>query len=239
MEHLLTTGNLYLVPTVLGETPVTDVLPEKTLGVIRALDYFIVEEIRTARRFLRSAGVKKNFDSEVTLFIFNEHSRPEEVEAFLAPLTEGHDVGILSEAGVPCVADPGSPLIRSAHLKGIKVVPLTGPSSILMALMASGFNGQNFTFHGYLPVEEDLRVKKLREIERVAKEKDQTQLFIETPYRNQKMFDSIVKACRPETHLCIATDITLPGEWIRTKTVKEWKSEKPDIQKRPAVFLIY
>jgi 16S rRNA (cytidine1402-2'-O)-methyltransferase len=239
MGNTLITGNLYLVPTVLGETPVTDVLPEKTITAIHAINYFIVEELRTARRFLRSAGVKKSFDTGITLSVFNEHSGHEAVEECLAPLFQGHDVGILSEAGVPCVADPGSPLIRAAHNQGVRVIPLTGPSSILLALMASGFNGQNFTFHGYLPVEDDQRSKKLREIEKTARDKDQTQIFIETPYRNQKMFEAILQVCSPATRLCIAVDLTLPGEMILARTVKDWKGKTPDIQKRPAVFLLY
>jgi len=239
MEQPLTSGILYLVPTVLGDTPVTDVLPEKTLGVIRSLDHFIVEEVRTARRFLRLAGVRKSFDTEIELAVYNEHSGAGDAEACLAPLFAGHDTGILSEAGVPCIADPGSPLIRLAHMRGARVIPLTGPSSILLALMASGFNGQNFTFHGYLPVEDDLRAKKLREIERLAREKDQTQIFIETPYRNQKVFDSILRTCQPGTMLCIAVDVTLPGEWIFSKSVKDWKNVNPDLHKRPAVFLLY
>jgi 16S rRNA (cytidine1402-2'-O)-methyltransferase len=239
MGNALITGNLYLVPTVLGETPVTDVLPEKTITIIHSLNHFIVEELRTARRFLRAAGVKKSFDSGITLSVFNEHTAPDAVEDCLSPLFQGHDVGILSEAGVPCVADPGSPLIQAAHSKGVRVIPLTGPSSILLALMASGFNGQNFTFHGYLPVEDDQRSKKLREIEKAAREKDQTQIFIETPYRNQKMFDAILHVCSPGTRLCIAVDLTLPEEMVLTKTVKDWKGKTPDIQKRPAVFLLY
>ncbi|MEI6682422.1 MAG: SAM-dependent methyltransferase [Bacteroidota bacterium] len=231
-------GKLYLIPSPLAEGPVEMVIPEGTLAVIRRLRYFIVEEIRTARRFLIKAGITCPVD-ELTFLVFNEHSDLANLNQFLAAAGEGLDIGLLSEAGVPCVADPGNLLVAAAHELGISVVPLTGPSSILLALMASGFNGQHFSFLGYLPSDKVLRVKKIREIERTVRERDQTQIFIETPYRNLQMLESLVSVCQENTRLCIACDVTGANEFIATKTIGAWKKAKPDINKRPAIFLLY
>ncbi len=231
-------GTLYLIPALLTEGHVESVLPEGTLAIIRNLEFFIVEEIRSARRFLIKAGVHSPID-ELQFQIYNEHSKDHELQEYLQPALEGKNIGLVSEAGVPCVADPGSLIVRTAHEYGVKVVPLTGPSSILLALMASGFNGQNFAFVGYLPADKMMRIKKIKELERIVLEKDQTQIFIETPYRNLQVFESLVKGCRPETQLCLATDISGNAETIRSMSILEWKNLKPDLHKKPTIFLLY
>ncbi len=231
------TGTLWLIPSTLGDTPVSQVLPEFTVQVIRRLDHFIVEELRTARRFLRAAGVSGELD-RITFYVFNEHSDTGETDPFLEALRNGTDVGLLSEAGVPCVADPGHEIVAAAHRAGIKVVPLTGPSSLLLALMGSGFEGQRFAFHGYLPVEKGERIRKIRELEREASEKHQTQIFIETPYRNRQLLESLATTCRPETLISVAIDLTTPDERIEVRRAREWRERLPDLHKRPAVFLI-
>jgi 16S rRNA (cytidine1402-2'-O)-methyltransferase len=231
-------GTLYLIPALLTDSSVTSVLPEGTLSIIRKLDFFIVEELRTARRFLIRAGIQKTID-ELNFQIFNEHSSHQDIQEYLAAAFNGNDIGLLSEAGVPCVADPGSLIVRVAHEYGIRVVPLTGPSSILLALMASGFNGQNFAFVGYLPADNMMRVKKIKEIEKIIHEKDQTQIFIETPYRNLQVFESLIKVCRPDTQLCLATEISGDHEVIKSRPMAEWIGTKPDIHKKPTIFLLY
>jgi 16S rRNA (cytidine1402-2'-O)-methyltransferase len=231
-------GRLYLIPTLIADGPVEEVLSEGILSVVRRLDYYIVEEIRTARRFLIRAGIHKPID-DLTFMVFNEHSKDVILDNYLACTLNGHDVGLLSEAGVPCVADPGSLIVKTAHELGIRVIPLTGPSSILLALMASGFNGQSFCFLGYLPSDKALRIKKIRELEQTIREKDQTQIFIETPYRNLALFDALISACHTDTMLCIATDITGNEESIVSKPVTDWKKTRPDINKKPAIFLLY
>ena len=234
MKH----GMLYLIPSALSDGPVDDVLPEGTLKVIRSLDYFIVEELRTARRFLRKAGYTRDF-SEVTLNVYNEHSPPPSFEEYLQVADEGRDIGLLSEAGSPCIADPGSEIVRVAHENGVPVKPLTGPSSILLALMASGFNGQNFTFHGYLPVDKQMRTKRLKEIEKSAGEKKQTQIFIETPYRNEQVFQAILQSCKDDTMLGLGIGLTGTSEKIEVYAVRDWRKMKPVLGKTPSVFLIY
>jgi 16S rRNA (cytidine1402-2'-O)-methyltransferase len=231
-------GRLYLIPSLLTEGNPGSVIPEGTLAIIRRLDFFIVEEERTARRFLIKAGISKTID-ELTFLIFNEHSKEVNLHDFLACTADGHDIGLLSEAGVPCVADPGSRIVMAAHETGIRVIPLTGPSSILLALMASGFNGQNFCFSGYLPADKVMRVKKIRELERTVGEKDQTQIFIETPYRNLQLFDALTATCFENTLLCIATDVTGEHENIQSMPIGAWKKNKPDIHKKPTIFLLY
>ncbi len=231
-------GKLYLIPTLLGDEPAVQVLPAGTLEVIHRLDHFIVEEIRTARRFLRKAGVTRPLE-EISFDIFNEHSRNEDIANYLEPARNGYDLGLLSEAGTPCIADPGSEIVEMAHSIGIVVVPLTGPSSLLLALMASGFNGQSFTFLGYLPVDRTERARTIKEIERIAADKKQTQIFIETPYRNLQLFEALLQTCRDATLLCLATDVTGKNGFILTKSIGEWKKNKPDINKRPTVFLLY
>lgn len=231
-------GTLFLIPTSLAEDTAGTVIPEGTLAVVRRLEHFIVEELRTARRFLSKAGTAKPV-SELVLSVFNEHSRADDPDQHLAPALSGHDVGLLSEAGAPCVADPGSSIVARAHQHGIRIVPLTGPSSILLALMASGFNGQNFAFLGYLPTDKILRIRRIREIERRMYEADQTQIFIETPYRNLQLFEALVSGCRGETLLCIATDLTGPDEKIQSLSIDDWRHRQPAIHKRPAIFLLY
>jgi 16S rRNA (cytidine1402-2'-O)-methyltransferase len=231
-------GTLYLIPTTLGDTPPEAVMPAAIKDVINAVDEFIVEDERSARRYLKKAGITRPLDTLV-LHTLNKHTEPEEVAGYLGAIAKGMNVGVLSEAGCPGIADPGAEVVKIAHRKGIKVVPLVGPSSILLALMASGFSGQSFTFHGYLPKERGERIRKLKDLERTAQQKDQTQLFIETPFRNQHLLEDILSTCSPATPLCIACDITLPSELIRTQSIADWKNQVPDINKRPAIFLIY
>lgn len=231
-------GKLYLIPL-----PISDVLPQAILSpdilkTITALHHFVVEEVRTARRFLRKAGYQGNFE-EINMQVLNEHTHPIGIGSLITPLIEGFDMGLLSEAGMPCIADPGSRLVAEAHQKGIKVVPISGPSSVFLALAASGFNGQNFVFHGYLPVRNKEREEKIKEIEKVSGKENQTQIFIETPYRNNGMLESLLKTCHNETMLCIACNITGGDEYIKTDTIKGWKRERPEIHKKPCIFLIY
>lgn len=233
----MTKGNLYLIPTPLGDTGFEAALPAFNLQLLQKIEIFIVEELRTARRFLRKAGYTQDFEN-VTFYLLNEHTPDNETGTMLEKAGTGQNIGLLSEAGLPCIADPGNIVVRLAHQKGIRVIPLTGPSSIMLALMASGFNGQNFVFHGYLPVKTDERLKVLRELEHAIAKSNQTQIFIETPYRNLAMLESIVKTCHPSLSLCIAVDLTLTTEWIRSMPISEWKKQKPDLHKRPAVFLL-
>lgn len=231
-------GTLYLIPTPLGEGVLEASIPAGLVVTIRNIRHFVVEDLRTTRRFLKKVDKNTDIDS-LRFYELNEHSRDEETAILLKPLLEGHDMGLMSEAGTPCVADPGASLVTLAHAAGIRVAPLVGPSSITLALMASGFNGQNFTFHGYLPVDRKARQQALRRLEQEAMQNDQTQIFIETPYRNMKMLESIIDTLRPSTLLCIAANLTGTEEFIRTLSVGEWKKEIPGIHKQPAVFLIY
>jgi 16S rRNA (cytidine1402-2'-O)-methyltransferase len=231
-------GTLYLLPSPLSANGVEDSLPPATLRIIRELPVFIVEEIRTARRFLKKANPGIDF-GKIRFLIFNEHTDRFDYSSFLEPVEQGLDAGILSEAGLPCIADPGSVLVGLAHEKGICVVPLTGPSSLFLALMASGFNGQNFAFQGYLPVGQPDRHRRIKELEHSVYALDQTQVFIETPYRNMQLFDTLIRTCRDDTRLCIACDLTSGTEQIMVRTIGEWKKSRPDLNKRPAVFLLY
>ncbi len=229
---------LYLIPVTLGETPIENVLPSYNKEVIMEIKHFIVEDIRSARRFLKK--VEKNLDIDALQFYpLNKHTTPEEISNFLNPLLNGYSMGVISEAGCPAVADPGADIVAIAQRKNLKVVPLVGPSSIIMSVMGSGFNGQSFAFHGYLPVDSVDRVKKLKMLEQRVYAEDQTQLFIETPYRNAKMIEDILQNCKPQTKLCIAANITCEGEYIKTKTVKEWKGKVPNLAKIPCIFLLY
>lgn len=229
---------LYLLPVTLGDTPVSKVLPQYNAGIISGIRHFIVEDVRSARRFLRSVDAQFDIDGS-QFFELNKHTSPADISGFLKPLIDGKPMGVISEAGCPAVADPGADVVAIAQRKGLKVVPLVGPSSIILSVMASGFNGQSFAFHGYLPIKPDERAKRLRQLEQRVYSENQTQLFIETPYRNNKMVDDILRNCRPQTRLCIAANITCEGEYVRTRTVKEWKGHVPDLSKIPCIFLIY
>lgn len=229
---------LYLLPTTLGETSIEKVLPSYNKEIILGIKHFIVEDIRTARRFLKKVDSSINID-ELTFYPLNKHTSPESISGYLKPLTEGMSMGVISEAGCPAVADPGADIVAIAQRKNLKVVPLVGPSSIILSVMGSGFNGQSFAFHGYLPIEPAARSKRIKELEQRIYSENQTQLFIETPYRNRKMMEDILHNCRPQTKLCIAANITCEGEYIKTKTVKEWKGNLPELNKIPCIFLIY
>ena len=229
---------LYLLPSTLGDTPISNVLPAANVEVITQIKYFIVENIRSARRFLKKVDHNIDIDT-LTFYTLDEHTLPKDIHDYLKPLEEGNPMGVISEAGCPVVADPGSLVVELAQKKNLKVIPMVGPSSIILSVMASGFNGQSFTFYGYLPIEPDKRAAAIRTLETRAYKENQTQLVIETPYRNIKMLEEILHVCRPDTRLCIATDITCENEYIRTKTIKEWKKQLPDINKRPTIFLIY
>jgi 16S rRNA (cytidine1402-2'-O)-methyltransferase len=229
-------GSIYLIPVTLGGDDFTLVIPDKALEITRRLRHFVVEDIRSARRFLRL--IDKRFPIDDTVFYeLNEHTHGADISHFLEPLNNGEDMGLMSEAGLPGIADPGSKLVSLAHLHRIKVIPLSGPSSIIMALISSGLNGQNFTFHGYLPVKPAERAAKLRELEKKAHE-GYTQIFMETPYRNQKMLETIIETCHEDTQLCIAADITLPSELIITKCVSEWKTSIPDLRNRLVIYIL-
>ncbi|MCL2649452.1 MAG: SAM-dependent methyltransferase [Candidatus Azobacteroides sp.] len=230
--------SLFLIPVTLGETEINRVLPDYNREVIRQIKHFIVEDVRTARRFLKKTDSSIDID-ELTFFELNKHTSSEVVSDFLLPVSSGFSVGVISEAGCPAIADPGADMVAIAQKKNIPVVPLVGPSSILMSLMASGFNGQNFAFHGYLPIDSNERISKLKLLEQRVYSDNQTQLFIETPYRNGKLVEDILKTCNPATKLCIAADITCENEYIKTKTVSEWKKQLPELSKRPCIFLIY
>jgi len=231
-------GKLYLIPTTLGDTSeVGDVLPTSVNQIINTIDEYVVENEKSARHFLKKMGIKKSLQ-EIILHPIDQHVKSTEIASYLNNIDQGKNIGVLSEAGCPAVADPGSEVVKIAHRKNIEVIPLVGPSSILLALMASGFNGQNFTFNGYLPKERGERILKLKDIERLAHRKNQTQIFIETPYRNLHLLEDILSNCEPSTQLCIGTDITLSTQFIKTKSISEWKKKLPDIYKKPTIFLI-
>ena len=228
---------LYLIPTLLGETEPLEVLPLSIKRTIEGVDYYIVESERSARRFIKKITPRKSQDN-LQLSLLNKYTEPEALPHYLEPCLQGQPVGLLSEAGCPAVADPGAMVVQMAHQKGIRVIPLVGPSSILLALMASGMNGQSFAFTGYLPIEDADRRKAIKELEKRSKETGQCELFMETPYRNEKLFKELLRSLRPGTRLCIAADLTLRSEYIRTMTVAEWKSMEPELHKRPAIFAL-
>lgn len=229
---------LYLIPTVIADTDIDRVIPAANLEVMRTVKFFIVENVRTARRYLKKADKAIDIDA-LTFFELNKHTSREEIMTYLKPLEEGNPMGIISEAGCPAIADPGADVVALAQRAGMRVVPLVGPSSILLSLMASGFNGQSFAFNGYLPVDKDERAKAIKRFERKVYEEDQTQIFIETPYRNNKIVSDFTRHCRPSTRLCIAANITCDDEFIRTRTVSQWKSKPVELPKVPCIFLIY
>lgn len=230
-------AKIYLIPTTLGDTSIERVLPPDLTQIISSISVFIVENIRTTRRFLKKVNPVIVID-DLTFFELNQHTDKKEISRFLEPLQKGLDIGIISEAGCPAVADPGAEVVKLAHTKNIQVVPLVGPSSILMALMASGMSGQNFAFNGYLPIKNPEKAQHIKMLEKRMQTEGQTQIFIEAPYRNAQLLDDLLKNCDPQTMLCIAADITLDTEFILAKPVTYWKTHIPDIQKRPAIFMI-
>ena len=231
-------GKLYLIPTTMGDCDPMDVLPQTIKRTIDFIDYYIVENEKTARKSIKEVQPEKK-QSELILFVLNKRTEVKEHLDFIQPLLEGKNVGLMSEAGCPGVADPGAVIVKLAHEKGIQVVPLVGPSSILLAMMASGMNGQSFTFHGYLPIDKDEKRASFKTLERTSFEKNQSQIFIETPYRNNNLLEDLLQTLHPETHLCIATDITLATEYIKTKRISAWKKETIDLHKRPTIFIIH
>jgi len=230
-------GTLFMLPTTLGESALGAVIPSDVLQRVRTLDYFVAENPKTARAYLKQAGTSKPLQ-ELHIATLNEHTPDAAIAGLAAPLQAGHDLGMMSEAGCPGIADPGAKLVLYAQRRAIRVVPLVGPSSILLALMASGLNGQRFAFHGYLPVADGERERTLRELEKQSRGLNQTQIFIEAPYRNQKLLRSILDACAGATLLCVAAEITLAGEDIRTMSVAEWKKRPPQLDRRPTLFLL-
>ena len=231
-------GTLFLIPVPLADEAAAKSFTPFLVDTINAVKEYIVENEKTARRFLKQAGLSTP-QSELVIHDFGKHNRDNGLKEFFTSLLAGKDVGLMSEAGCPGIADPGAEIVAEAHRKGIKVVPLVGPSSILLALMASGFNGQSFVFHGYIPIDKTERGKKVKEMESLAERNKQTQLFIETPFRNDSMLDDVLKNCKPQTRLCIACDITAPTEFIKTMAVSEWQKQVPDLRKRPAIFLLF
>lgn len=229
---------LYLIPVTLGETEHYKVLPAYNREVILGIRHFVVENIRTARRFLKKTEPSLMID-ELHFYELNKHTSLHVVAGYLTPLAAGESVGIISEAGCPAVADPGADIVAIAQRKGYKVVPLVGPSSILLTIMGSGFNGQSFAFHGYLPIDAAQRAARIKALEARIYSENQTQLFIETPYRNGKLLEELVRICRPSTRLCVASNLSCEDEMIRTKPVKEWGKNAPDLNKKPTVFALY
>jgi 16S rRNA (cytidine1402-2'-O)-methyltransferase len=230
-------GQLYLIPCTLGDYAPFTVLPAPVLEIIKSIDTFIVENAKSARAFLKSCEITIP-QNQLVIFEIDKHDPKQDIAVFLKPLLEGKNAGLLSEAGVPAVADPGASIVKRAHKLGIKVVPLTGPSSLLLALMASGMDGQRFCFHGYLPIDRSERAKVLIRLEKEAMQYSQTQLFIETPYRNNQLLKDICDTLNPETRLCVAVNLTTEQESVITRSIREWKKQLPDLNKKPAVFLI-
>ncbi len=230
---------LYLLPVTLGDTEIDNVLPSYNREIIRQIKFFIVENVRSARRFLKKVDRDINID-ELTFYLMDKHTDAAKMASYLNPLEEGNAMGVISEAGCPAVADPGADVVAVAQRKNLRVIPMVGPSSIIMSVMGSGFNGQSFAFNGYLPIEPAERTKRIKQLETRAYTEDQTQLFIETPYRNHKMLEELLRTCKPSTRLCIASGITCAEEYIHTHTIAEWKKIKlHDLSKIPTIFLIY
>lgn len=230
-------GRLFLIPSPLGDNDPAEVIPAGVLSMFPSISTYVVEAVRTARRYLSAAGLKGHVQ-DLEFHELNEHTTPEEVEALMKLFDDGRDVGLITEAGLPAVADPGAQLVRLCHRHGVEVVPMSGPSSLMLALMASGLNGQSFAFLGYLPAKTEERRQALRSIEKHSSTARQTKIFIETPYRNDSLLADILSVCRADTEVCIAANITMPDAFIRTKTAGEWKKSVPTIGKRPCVFLI-
>jgi 16S rRNA (cytidine1402-2'-O)-methyltransferase len=234
----VTRGTLFIIPVPLaGDDEAAQALPEAVLAIVRGLERFIAEDAKSARAFLKAANVPRPI-SEIEVHIWTEHSITEQVSQLIAPLIAGGRIGLLSEAGYPAAADPGADIVAAAHRAGVKVVPLVGPSSLLLALAASGLNGQRFCFHGYLPVPEAERARALLELEARSRQDDATQLFIEAPYRNNQLLETLLRVCSPATRLCIAAELTSANENVCTQTVAEWSTRAPDLHRRPTVFLL-
>lgn len=231
-------GKLFLIPTTLGENEPLEVLPLSVKKVVQDTKYFLVENEKSARRFIKKITPRKSQGS-LKLLILDKFTSDLESNAYLDACLEGHNVGLLSEAGVPAIADPGASIVMLAHQKNIKVVPLVGPSSIILAMMSSGLNGQNFAFNGYLPIDKSDRKRAIKDLEKTSRLKNQSQIFIETPYRNDKLFTDLKSSLTPSTYLCIAVDITLTNEYINTLSIKDWKRQKVDLHKRPCIFIIH
>jgi 16S rRNA (cytidine1402-2'-O)-methyltransferase len=231
-------GTLYLIPVPLAENAAAKSFTPYLANTINQVREYIVENEKTARHFLKEAGMKIP-QSELSIHDYGKHNRDVNINSFFIGLTAGHDVGLMSEAGCPGVADPGSEIVAEAHRRGVKVVPLVGPSSILLALMASGFNGQSFTFHGYLPIDKGERARKIKDLESQASRFDQTQIFIETPFRNNQMLEEILRSCTAKTRLCIACNLMADDEFVQTKSIAEWKQRVPDLHKKPTIFLLF
>jgi 16S rRNA (cytidine1402-2'-O)-methyltransferase len=234
----VTTGTLYLVPTGLGTSDVSAALPQRTHAVLCQLDYFVAENAKSARAFLKAAGHPRALQ-DLQIDVLDEHTPQARVAHLICPIEQGRDCGLMSEAGAPAVADPGAALVHSAHLAGIRVVPLVGPSALLLALMSSGLNGQRFSFHGYVPVQAAARSERLQALESASEREDATQIFIEAPYRNDALLAAIIESCRPDTLLCVATDLTLESESIAMRRVADWSDSRPTLNRRPSVFLLY
>ncbi len=238
MEFPESYGNLYLIPSTLGENEPLEVLPISLKGAIEEIDDYIVENEKSARRFIKKVSPRKS-QPDLNIQVLNKYTDPASLPSLLDPCLEGYDVGILSEAGCPGVADPGADVVRLAHQLNIRVIPLVGPSSVILALMASGLNGQSFAFNGYLPIETADRKRAIRNVEKHSRNSGQAQIFIETPYRNDKLMEEFLRTLSGDTLLCLAVDLTLPSELVITRPVSEWKQEKlPDLHKRPAIFII-
>ena len=231
-------GNLYLIPNTLGDTPPLEVLPLLVKKAVEEIDHYFVEHEKAARKFIKSI-VPRKAQGEIALNLINKFTDESEIPAMLEPCRQGLDMGIISDAGCPAIADPGALVVRQAHREGIKVVPLVGPSSILLAFMASGMNGQAFAFNGYLPIDKRERKQALKKLEKLSRESGQSQAFIETPYRNNQLMEAMMQSLSDDTDLCVATDITLPTEYILTQTISDWKKTRVDLNKRPTLFIIH
>ena len=238
MKSVKTSGNLYLIPTTLGEVAPADVLPQSIMRTVDFIDHYIVENEKTARRFIKSVAPEK-IQASLHISVLNKHTESSEFNEMIAPCLQGINIGLMSEAGCPGIADPGAAIVKLAHEKNIRVVPLVGPSSIVLAMMGSGMNGQSFAFNGYLPIDKAEKKSALKTLERLSFEKNQSQIFIETPYRNNKMAEDLLQTLQPSTLLCIAADLTLPTEFLLTRTVAEWKRSLPDLHNMPAIFILH
>ncbi|MDD3740133.1 MAG: SAM-dependent methyltransferase [Bacteroidales bacterium] len=233
----VSSAKLYLIPNLIGDTPIDSVLPASLSTLVSQISYFIVEDLRNSRRFLKKLNKDIVIDS-LKFYELNQHTNLEEIYDYLDVCSKGMDIGLISEAGLPCIADPGNVIVRMAHEKGIKVVPIAGPSSIFMALMSSGLNGQNFAFNGYINIEPKLRIRQLKLLENKSLREGQSQIFMDTPYRNNKLFNDLLLNLNPDTYLCIASNISCENEFILTKKIAEWKKINIDLDKKPCIFII-